>query len=67
MIFIGCAGTEAKLEYLRSLGFDETINYKAGPLKESVDRACPGGVDMFFDHVSSYEYSLSEILKILAV
>ncbi len=50
--FIGFAGTDAKVEYLKSLGFDAAYNYKTtASLDAALKEACPNGVDMFFDNV----------------
>ena len=47
---IGIAGSDDKLEWCRSIGFDEMINYKAvDDLAAAVGKACPGGVNVFFD------------------
>jgi len=49
---VGIAGSDDKCEYLRSSGCDEAINYKTcGNLKEAVKKACPNGVDVYFDNV----------------
>jgi len=51
----GFAGSDEKVEYLKSLGFDEAINYKTmTSLKETLEKTCPKGIDMFFDNVSAY-------------
>ena len=43
------------MQYLKSLGFDEAINYKTmTSLKETLEKTCPKGIDMFFDNVSPY-------------
>lgn len=49
---VGIAGGAAKCEFaVKQLGYDECIDYKAGDLKEALRRACPQGVDVFFDNV----------------
>eukprot|EP00112_Aurelia_sp_Birch-Aquarium-sp1_P003866 Seg1436.6 transcript_id=Seg1436.6/GoldUCD/mRNA.D3Y31 product="Prostaglandin reductase 1" protein_id=Seg1436.6/GoldUCD/D3Y31 len=49
---IGFAGTDKKVEYLQSLGFDEAYNYKTiESLSETLKKACPKGIDCFFDNV----------------
>ena len=53
-IITGFAGSDAKVEYLKSLGFDAAYNYKTiSSLDETIKEACPNGVDMFFDNVRS--------------
>uniref|UniRef100_A0A182P183 Prostaglandin reductase 1 n=1 Tax=Anopheles epiroticus TaxID=199890 RepID=A0A182P183_9DIPT len=54
---VGVAGTDDKCAWLRTLGFDATINYRTvgpdgfgGALKE----AAPKGVDCYFDNVGGY-------------
>ena len=50
---IGFAGSDKKVEYLQSLGFDEAYNYKTiKSLSETLKNACPKGIDCFFDNVS---------------
>lgn len=49
---VGIAGGPAKCEWLtRELGFDEAVDYKAGPLFKSLKAAAPGGIDVYFDNV----------------
>jgi len=50
---VGTAGTEDKCAHLtRDLGFDAAINYRtAGDLYETLRRACPDGVDVYFENV----------------
>ncbi|XP_065911184.1 prostaglandin reductase 1-like [Dysidea avara] len=54
---VGFAGSDEKVEYLKGLGFDVAINYKTmTSLKEALDKACPKGIDMFFDNVGGEFY-----------
>jgi NADPH-dependent curcumin reductase CurA len=49
---VGIAGGADKLEDLRGLyGFDEAIDYKSDDVREALKRACPDGVDVYFDNV----------------
>ena len=49
---VGIAGGPAKCEWLtRELGFDEAVDYKAGPLFKSLKAAAPEGIDVYFDNV----------------
>ncbi len=49
---VGIAGTEAKCHHLtQDLGFDAAINYRADDLSTALKRACPDGVDVYFDNV----------------
>ncbi|KAJ8382227.1 hypothetical protein SKAU_G00030050 [Synaphobranchus kaupii] len=49
---VGCAGTDAKVSYLKELGFDHTFNYKTiTSLKEALTAASPDGYDCYFDNV----------------
>jgi NADPH-dependent curcumin reductase CurA len=49
----GIAGTDEKVQMLREeLHFDEAINYrKSGNLVDDLKKACPEGVDVYFDNV----------------
>ncbi len=45
-------GSDAKVEYLKSLVFDAVFNYKTiSSLDATLKEACPKGIDMFFDNV----------------
>ena len=49
---IGIAGTAEKCAYLvDELGFDGWINYKADDVPAALRRACPDGIDLYFDNV----------------
>ena len=49
---IASAGTDAKLAWLKSVGVDETVNYKTcGNLLDAVRKAAPKGIDIYFDNV----------------
>ncbi|PWR05082.1 NADP-dependent oxidoreductase [Micromonospora acroterricola] len=48
---IGSAGSPAKVERLRALGFDAAFDYHDGPVRESLKAAAPDGVDVYFDNV----------------
>ena len=51
MTVIGSAGGPDKCEFVRSLGADAVIDYKAGPLVRSLAEAAPKGIDVYFDNV----------------
>jgi len=51
MTVIRSAGGEEKCDYVRSLGADEVIDYRSGPLLKSLARAAPDGIDVYFDNV----------------
>ncbi|XP_072034680.1 prostaglandin reductase 1-like [Amphiura filiformis] len=49
---IGFAGSDAKLQFLKELGFDEAINYKKiTDLDATIKSVAPKGVDVYFDNV----------------
>lgn len=48
---IGSAGSPAKVERLRALGFDAAFDYHDGPVRDSLRTAAPDGVDVYFDNV----------------
>ncbi|KAI1888386.1 hypothetical protein AGOR_G00184610 [Albula goreensis] len=49
---VGCAGTDAKVSYLKDLGFDHAFNYKTvSSLKEALRAASPDGYDCYFENV----------------
>ena len=51
MSVIGSAGGAEKCDFVRSLGADEVIDYKAGPVVKSLAAAAPKGIDVYFDNV----------------
>ncbi|MBM0276502.1 NADP-dependent oxidoreductase [Micromonospora tarensis] len=48
---VGSAGSPAKVERLRALGFDAAFDYHDGPVRDSLGTAAPDGVDVYFDNV----------------
>ena len=48
---VATAGSDAKCDWLRSVGVDHAINYKAGDLLAAVQAAAPKGIDIYFDNV----------------
>ena len=50
---VGTAGSPDKVDYLRDeIGLDAVINYKtAGDLRAALGKACPDGIDVYFDNV----------------
>ena len=49
---VGIAGGPAKCEYvLNQLGFDACVDHKHGEFSSALTRACPHGVDVYFDNV----------------
>ena len=51
MTVIGSAGGPEKCEFVRSLGADNVIDYKAAPVLKSLAGAAPDGIDVYFDNV----------------
>jgi NADPH-dependent curcumin reductase CurA len=51
MIVIGSAGGADKVEWVRALGADAVIDYKAGPVVKQLMEAAPKGIDVYFDNV----------------
>lgn len=50
---VGIAGSEEKIKFLKEeLNFDDAVNYRtAENLASELKRACPDGVDVYFDNV----------------
>ena len=50
---VGIAGSDEKVAELREkFGFDDGINYKKSlDMKKAIEKACPNGVDVYFDNV----------------
>ncbi len=51
MTVIGSAGGRLKCDYVRSIGADHAIDYKAGTILEDLGKAAPDGIDVYFDNV----------------
>jgi NADPH-dependent curcumin reductase CurA len=51
MTVIGSAGGEDKCDFVRSLGADQVVDYRAGPVLKSLAAAAPDGIDVYFDNV----------------
>ena len=49
---VGSAGSDEKVAYCKSIGFDEVFNYKTvSSLESALKSACPKGIDCFFENV----------------
>jgi NADPH-dependent curcumin reductase CurA len=49
---VGVAGSDEKISFLKSIGFDAAVNYRtATNLRRAVRDACVDGVDVYFDNV----------------
>jgi len=51
MSVIGSAGGADKVAWVRELGADAAIDYKAGPVLPQLMEAAPKGIDVYFDNV----------------
>ena len=58
---VGLTSSEEKCKYLTDkLNFDVAINYKTTNVEEEIKKACPDGVDYFFDNTGG---DLADIIK----
>ena len=48
---VGSTGSAEKAAWLREIGLDAVIDYKAQPLAEAVAAATPNGIDVYFENV----------------
>lgn len=49
---VGLTGSDDKCRWIKDeLGFDTAINYKTENVPEALKRACPKGIDIYFDNV----------------
>ncbi len=51
MTVIGSAGGAEKCAWVRELGADAAVDYKAGPVVKGLMEAAPKGIDVYFDNV----------------
>jgi NADPH-dependent curcumin reductase CurA len=50
---VGIAGGPEKCEYVvKELGFDDCVDHKAGDVDRDLQKACPKGIDVYFDNVA---------------
>ncbi len=49
---VGIVGSDEKAEMIkRDFGYDAAVNYKSGPIRQTLKEACPDGIDVYFDNV----------------
>lgn len=48
---VGSAGSDDKVEFLKSIGFDDAFNYKTQDMNAELSRTCPNGIDVYFENV----------------
>ena len=49
---VGLTGSDEKCQWIKNeLGYDAAINYKKENVRKSLERACPEGIDIYFDNV----------------
>jgi NADPH-dependent curcumin reductase CurA len=49
---VGVAGSPEKCAWVvGEAGFDACVNYKTEPLRPALQKACPNGIDVYFDNV----------------
>jgi len=49
---VGVAGSPEKCAWVvKEAGFDACVNYKTEPLLPALQKACPNGIDVYFDNV----------------
>ncbi|KAM9501503.1 prostaglandin reductase 1 [Clarias gariepinus] len=57
---VGSAGSEAKVAYLKELGFDHAFNYKTVPsLEEALKQASPEGYECYFENVGGRFFTVA--------
>jgi len=61
---VGLTGSDEKCQWIKDdLGFDEAINYKTENVAEALAKACPNGIDVYFDNVGGK--ILDECIKLM--
>jgi NADPH-dependent curcumin reductase CurA len=51
MTVIGSAGGAEKCAYVKNLGADHVVDYRAAPILKGLSAAAPDGIDVYFDNV----------------
>jgi NADPH-dependent curcumin reductase len=63
---VGIAGSPEKCQYVvDELGFDACVNYKADSFRDDLAKACPSGIDIYFENVGGAVFAA--VLKLLNV
>jgi NADPH-dependent curcumin reductase CurA len=63
---VGIAGSPEKCQYVvDELGFDACVNYKADSFRDDLAKACPSGIDIYFENVGGAVFAT--VLKLLNV
>ena len=61
---VGLTGSDEKCRWItEDLGYDVAVNYKTGNLAEALAKACPNGIDVYYDNVGGE--ILDECLKLM--
>jgi len=62
---VGCAGSDAKVNFLKEIGFDAAFNYKTSKLDEKHKELFPNGIDCFFENVGGemFDTTLTHMKK----
>lgn len=48
---VAIAGSDEKLDYLRTLGVDAAVSHRSENFAEALEEACPDGCDIYFENV----------------
>jgi NADPH-dependent curcumin reductase CurA len=48
---VGSCGSDAKVAYLKRIGFDHAFNYKTSDIRTELRAGAPDGIDVYFDNV----------------
>lgn len=51
---IGIAGGPTKVAYVKELGFDAALDHMAPDFGEQLAKACPSGIDIYFENVGGH-------------
>jgi len=51
---VGCAGSDEKVAWLKSIGFDHAFNYKTANASAEMKAAAPNGFTVFYDNVGGH-------------
>ena len=53
---VGIAGGPDKVRFLKELGLDEAVDYKADDFADQLERALPDGIDTLFENVGGHMF-----------
>ncbi|TPX30956.1 hypothetical protein SmJEL517_g05606 [Synchytrium microbalum] len=55
-VVVGSAGSDDKVEFIKTLGYDKAFNYKTINHDKALETNCPDGIDIYFEQVGGGKF-----------